>query len=336
MKKLLAVVLAAALALSAGACSSNQNSASDGTDSTAAQEKQKVTFVLDWGANTNHTGVFVAQKLGYYEEAGLDVTIADAPEDGATALVASGGAQFGVDFQDSLAPALNQGLPVTAVAAIIQHNTSGIVSKKGNGITTPKGLEGKTYATWDMPVEQAILKSIVETDGGDFSKVNLVPSTVTDVISALESNIDAVWIYYAWDGVATKVKGYETDYITIRDIDPVFDYYTPVIIANNDFLSRNPETAKKFMAATAKGYEYAIENPKEAADILLESAEGLDEDIVYESQEWLADQYKAEVEQWGYIDPKRWNAFYQWLNENNLVEKPLEENEGFTNEYLPE
>lgn len=332
MKKLLAVVLALALTLSTGACANDQN----GADSNTAQDKQKVTFVLDWGANTNHTGVFVAQKLGYYEEAGLDVTIADAPEDGATALVASGGAQFGVDFQDSLAPALNQGLPVTAVAAIIQHNTSGIVSKKGNGITSPKGLEGKTYATWDMPVEQAILKSIVETDGGDFSKVNLVPSTVTDVISALESNIDAVWIYYAWDGIAAKVKGYETEYITIRDIDPVFDYYTPVIIGNNDFLSQNPETAKKFMAATAKGYEYAIENPKEAAGILLESAEGLDEDIVYESQEWLADQYKAEVEQWGYIDPQRWNAFYQWLNENNLVEKPLEVNEGFTNEYLPD
>ena len=332
MKKLLAVVLALALALSTGACANDQN----GADSNTAQDKQKVTFVLDWGANTNHTGVFVAQKMGYYEEAGLDVTIADAPEDGATALVASGGAQFGVDFQDSLAPALNQGLPVTAVAAIIQHNTSGIVSKKGNGITSPKGLEGKTYATWDMPVEQAILKSIVETDGGDFSKVNLVPSTVTDVISALESNIDAVWIYYAWDGIAAKVKGYETEYITIRDIDPVFDYYTPVIIGNNDFLSQNPETAKKFMAATAKGYEYAIENPKEAAGILLESAEGLDEDIVYESQEWLADQYKAEVEQWGYIDPQRWNAFYQWLNENNLVEKPLEVNEGFTNEYLPD
>lgn len=332
MKKLLAVVLALALALSTGACANDQN----GADSNTAQDKQKVTFVLDWGANTNHTGVFVAQKMGYYEEAGLDVTIADAPEDGATALVASGGAQFGVDFQDSLAPALNQGLPVTAVAAIIQHNTSGIVSKKGNGITSPKGLEGKTYATWDMPVEQAILKSIVETDGGDFSKVNLVPSTVTDVISALESNIDAVWIYYAWDGIAAKVKGYETEYITIRDIDPVFDYYTPVIIGNNDFLSQNPETAKKFMAATAKGYEYAIENPKEAAGILLESAEGLDEDIVYESQEWLADQYKAEVEQWGYIDPQRWNAFYQWLNENNLVEKPLEINEGFTNEYLPD
>lgn len=332
MKKLLAVVLALALALSTGACANDQ----DVADSNTAQDKQKVTFVLDWGANTNHTGVFVAQKLGFYEEAGLDVTIADAPEDGATALVASGGAQFGVDFQDSLAPALNQGLPVTAVAAIIQHNTSGIVSKKGKGITSPKGLEGKTYATWDMPVEQAILKSIVETDGGDFSKVNLVPSTVTDVISALKSNIDAVWIYYAWDGIAAKVKGYETDYITIRDIDPVFDYYTPVIIGNNDFLSQNPETAKKFMAATAKGYEYAIENPKEAAGILLESAEGLDEDIVYESQEWLADQYKAEVEQWGYIDPQRWNAFYQWLNENNLVKKPLEVNEGFTNEYLPD
>ena len=58
--------------------------------------------------------------------------------------------------------------------------------------------------------------------------------------------------------------------------------------------------------------------------------------MVKASQEWLADQYKAEVDQWGYIDPERWNAFYNWLNENGLSEKEIPENYGFTNEYLSE
>lgn len=71
-------------------------------------------------------------------------------------------------------------MPVTAVAAVIQHNTSGIVSRKGEGMDRPKGMEGKTYATWEMPIEKAMVKNVVESDGGDFGKVKLVPSTVTD------------------------------------------------------------------------------------------------------------------------------------------------------------
>ena len=330
-KKLTALALAGVLTAGLCACgnSGQANGAADG-------EKKDITFVLDWTPNTNHTGLYVAEKMGYFDEAGLNVTIVQPPEDGATTMVASGQAQFGIDFQDYLAPVYtsDEEVPVTAVAAIIQHNTSGIISLKEDGIESPKGLEGKNYATWGLQLEQAILKNVVTADGGDFDKVNLIPEYVTDVPTALQQDIDAVWVYYAWDGISTKVAGLDTNMFYFKDITPEFDYYSPVIIANTDFLADDPDTAKAFLNAVRKGYEYAIENPDDAADILCEAVPELDPEMVKESQEWLADQYKAEVDQWGYIDPERWNAFYNWLNENGLSEKEIPENCGFTNDYL--
>ena len=329
-KKMLAVGMAAVMAV--GAAGSTMVSAAD-------NETEKITFVLDWTPNTNHTGLYVAESLGYFEDQGLEVEIVQPPEGGADALVASGRAQFGVSFQDSMAPGVagDNALPTTAVAALIQHNTSGIISRKGEGMDTPKGMEGKKYATWDGPIEVAMIQNVVEQDGGDFSKVEMIPSTVTDEVSALESgSVDAIWIFYAWAGVKFELTGAETDYFAFKDINPVFDYYTPVVIANNEFLEEEPETAKKFLTALRDGYEYAIENPQEAADILCEAAPELDPELVLASQEYLKDQYKAEVSQWGYIDPERWNAFYKWLNENGLTEAEIPENVGFSNDYLPE
>ena len=329
-KKMLAAGLAAVMTV--GAAGSTTVSAAD-------NETEKITFVLDWTPNTNHTGLYVAENLGYFEDQGLEVEIVQPPEGGADALVASGRAQFGVSFQDSMAPGVagDNALPTTAVAALIQHNTSGIISRKGEGMDTPKGMEGKKYATWDGPIEVAMIQNVVEQDGGDFSKVEMIPSTVTDEVSALESgSVDAIWIFYAWAGVKFELTGAETDYFAFKDINPVFDYYTPVVIANNEFLEEEPETAKKFLTALRDGYEYAIENPEEAADILCETAPELDPELVLASQEYLKDQYKAEVSQWGYIDPERWNAFYQWLNENGLTEAEIPENAGFSNDYLPE
>ena len=329
-KKMLAAGLAAVMTV--GAAGSTMVSAAD-------NETEKITFVLDWTPNTNHTGLYVAESLGYFEDQGLEVEIVQPPEGGADALVASGRAQFGVSFQDSMAPGVagDNALPTTAVAALIQHNTSGIISRKGEGMDTTKGMEGKKYATWDGPIEVAMIQNVVEQDGGDFSKVEMIPSTVTDEVSALESgSVDAIWIFYAWAGVKFELTGAETDYFAFKDINPVFDYYTPVVIANNEFLEEEPETAKKFLTALRDGYEYAIENPEEAADILCEAAPELDPELVLASQEYLKDQYKAEVSQWGYIDPKRWNAFYEWLNENGLTEVEIPENAGFSNDYLPE
>lgn len=299
---------------------------------------EKITFVLDWTPNTNHTGIYVADKLGYFAEEGLSVEIAQPPEDSSVMLVASGKADISISFQDSLAAAFSGGetLPVTAIAAVIQHNTSGIISRKGEGMDKPRGLEGHSYATWNGAIETATLKSVVEKDGGDFSKVNLIPSTVTDEVSALKTkSVDSIWVFYGWAGVKTELENLPTDYFEFRDIDPVFDYYTPVIIAGNSFLESRPEAAKAFMRAVSRGYEYAISNPEEAAEILCEAAPELDAELVKASQLYLADKYQAEASQWGIFDADRWNAFYEWVNENQLTENSVQLNYGFTNDYLP-
>lgn len=333
MKKILAVLLAVAMIVTLTACGTTQK---DGEKD--IKDLEKITFVLDWTPNTNHTGLYVAQEKGYFEAAGLAVNIVQPPEDGAEVLVASGKAQFGVSFQDSMAAALSgeNALPISAVAAVIQHNTSGIISRKGEGMDVPKGMEGHNYATWNGPIELATLKQVVEKDGGDFSKVELIPSMVTDEVSALKTkSVDSIWIFYGWAGVKTELEELETDYFAFADIDPVFDYYTPVIIGGNKFLEENPETAKAFLSALTKGYEFAMEHPDEAAEILCKANPELDKELVEASQNYLADKYQAEAEKWGYIDATRWNNFYNWINEKDLVETDIPENTGFTNEYLP-
>ena len=326
MKKVLALILALTMLLSLTAC--------------GGKEEETITFVLDWTPNTNHTGIYVALQKGWFEEAGLKVDVVQPPEGGSALLVASGKAQFAVTAQDSIAPALTgeNAMPLTTVAAILQHNTSGIVSRAGEGMDTPKGLEGHKYATWDSPVEKATIRQVMAADGGDFDKVELIPSTVTDEVSALKSgDVDAIWIFYGWAGIACEVAGLPIDYFDFADFDPVLDFYTPIIVSNNDWLADNPETAKAFLAALSRGYEYAAENPKEAADILMEAAPELksNAELVYRSQEYLAGEYIADAERWGEIDPNRWGGYFTWLNDNGLMETPLDPGMGFTNEYLP-
>lgn len=336
-KRMLAAALALGMAMSLAACGQKTG---DNTQD-GGKDLEKITFVLDWTPNTNHTGVYVAIANGYFEDAGLDVEVVQPPEDGAEVLVASGKAQFGVSFQDYIAPGLigDAPLPITAVAAIIQHNTSGIISRAGEGMDTPKGLEGHKYATWDLPVEKATIQQVMEADGGDFSKVELVPSTVTDEVSALQSkSVDAIWIYYGWAGIACEVAGLATDYFAFADIDPVFDFYTPVIIGNNTYLTEHTEESKAFMAALTQGYEYAMAHPEEAAQILMDAAPELksNEELVVASQKYLADQYQADAPRWGEMDAGRWSGFFTWLNDNQLLEGTVDPNAGFSNDYLPE
>ena len=310
----------------------------------SAEDKdlEKVTFCLDWTPNTNHTGLYVAQAQGYYEEAGLDVEIVQPPENGAALMCAAGQAQFAIEAQDTMAAslALDDPLGITAVAAIIQHNTSGIISRAGDGIDTPAGLTGKTYSTWESPIELAMLENVVNGDGGDFSQVTLILNDITDESAALAANqTDAIWVFEGWGYINSEVEGIDCDYFNFSDVNPVFDYYTPVIIANNDYLAENPEQAKAFMEATAKGYEYAAEHPEEAADMLIAgdntgSLKGAEE-LVKKSQEFLSAKYIDDADSWGVFDADRWNAFYGWLYENDLCEKDLT-GIGFSNDYLPQ
>ncbi len=201
-------------------------------------------------------------------------------------------------------------------------------------LITPKDMEGFSYATWDMEVEKAILRYVMEKDGGAYEGLNMIPSTVTDVVTALNTDVDLVWIYYAWDGIAAETQGIETNYINLADVDEALDFYSPVIIANDDYLESNPREARAFLAAVKKGYEFAMENPKEAAAILCEAVPELDKEIVAESQRWLADKYQVDAESWGVIDGARWDGFYRWLYDNGAIDREIPEGVGYTNEYL--
>lgn len=307
-----------------------------GGKSNGSDELTKVRFLLDWLPNTNHTGIYAAASLGYFAEEGLDVEIIQPGEGSALSLVAAGKADFCVTFQEEIASALasDSPLPVTAIAALIQHNTSGIISLAENNIVDPADMQGHSYATWDTPIEKAILGALIQEDGGDIAEVEMIPNTVTDVVTGLKTDIDMVWVYYAWDGIATELAGLETNFIDFGKENSALDFYTPVLAAADSYLEKNPETAKAFLRAAAKGYEYAIANPDKAAGILVEAAPELDPELVKASQTWLKDQYKADVAIWGYIEQERWDRFMNWMYENALIGNKLDSGAGFTNEYL--
>lgn len=328
--KLIAFLLVLTILFSA--CGSNGEKVTEETG-----ELKDVTLVLDWTPNTNHTGIYVALEKGYYKDEGINLEIVQPSEGGAESLVGTGYAEFGISFQDYLVHALvgNAKMPLVSIAAILQHNHSGIMSRAGEGIDRPLGMEGKKYATWDLPVEQKIIDVVMEKDGGDFENVEKIPSTVLDEVTALNSKeVDAIWVYYGWAGIAAEVRDFDTDYFEFRDIDPTFDYYSPIIITNEDLIEKDPELVQAFMNATKKGYEFAIENPEESAEILLSADNALSKDLVKASQEWMKDKYKDEGVEWGYVDPERWGRFFQWLNEEELLEEEVSPEAGFTNEFV--
>jgi ABC-type nitrate/sulfonate/bicarbonate transport system substrate-binding protein len=296
-----------------------------------------IRVLLDWTPNTNHTGLFVALENGWYAQEGLNVTITQPPEDEALILLASGMAEFAVSFQESLGPAIakdRDALPVTAVAAIISHNTSGIMSLARSTINSPRDLVGKRFASWETPLVTAVVREIVQNDGGDFNAVRMIPNFATDAFSALQTDIDAIWIYYAWDGISAEVNGIDINYLDLGTIDARLDFYTPVLVTSTQWANANSQAAKKFLSVTSRGYNFAINNPVEAAEILLKYAPELDRELVVRSQEYLRTRYQDDASRWGEIDPQRWGNFYRWMYEQGLLEKDIREG-GFTNEYLP-
>lgn len=295
-----------------------------------------IDFILDWTPNTNHTGLYVAKEKGYFKEAGVDVDIKLPPEDSSSDLIINGKAPFGVYFQDYMAKKLEKGAGITAVAAIVEHNTSGVISKKEANILEPKDLVGKKYGTWNDPTELGMIKTLMEAQGADFSKLELVPNNDSNSITPIANGLfDAAWIYQGWDGILAKSQGMDTNFFYMRDFAKEFDYYSPVIIANNDYLKANADEAKKVIQAIKKGYQYAMEHPEEAADILIKNAPELKNkrDFVLESQKYLSSQYAENKEKWGQFDADRWNAFYAWAKDKGLLKEDLKD-KGFTNDFV--
>lgn len=297
---------------------------------------EPVTVVLDYLPNTNHTGLYAALDLGYYEEAGLDVNIIE-PADGVTAtLIAEGKGDFGISYQEDVIYALDseEALPIKAIATIIQHNTSGFASYKDKNILSPKDFEGKIYAGWGAPSEEAVIKAVMDNAGADFSQLSMVTSDGSGY-SVLKDKVDLMWFYWAWDGIAAELAGVPVNYIELKELDPRLDYYTPVIITNNNLIENNPDLAKKFMEATAKGYEYAIENAVEAAKVIHQYAPDYDLEMLTKSQEYLAEKYSEGAEAWGIMKDEVWQNYMEFMKDYDLIKNEIEPENCYTNTFLP-
>lgn len=296
---------------------------------------EKVKVVLDWTPNTNHTGLYVAKEKGYFKEQGLDVDIIPPGAGGADTMIASGSVPFGVSIQESITQARTQGVPIVSLAAIIQHNTSGFAAPAGKNIKSPKDFEGKTYGGFGAPSEKAVIDSIMRKENADIEKVKIVNIGEADYFTATKRDIDFAWIFYGWTGIEAELKNEPLDMIYVNKYSDKLDYYTPVIATNEDMIKNKPETVKKFMTAVSRGYQFAIDKPEEAADILLKCVPDLDKELVQKSQKWLSPRYQDDAPRWGEQKLSVWQNYSDWMVENKLLEKPLEAEKAFTNDFLP-
>ncbi|WP_298403144.1 ABC transporter substrate-binding protein [uncultured Chloroflexus sp.] len=294
---------------------------------------------LDWTPNTNHTGLYVAQDKGYYAQQGLAVEILGAQEGGTVEqLVAAGRLDFGISYQEGVTQARVEGVPIVSIAAIIQHNTSGFASRAEEGITSPRDFIGKKYGAFGSPVEEAVIRGLLECVGAgeQFDQVKFVDIGSSDFFVATERDeVDFVWIFKGWTGIEAEVRGVPLNIVMMNDVQCIPDYYTPVIITSEKLIAERPDLVRRFLAATSAGYRFAIEQPAEAADILLKAAPELDAELVRRSQQYLAGQYQAEAPRWGEQKLAVWRTYAQWMAERNLIARMIEPEKAFTNDFLP-
>lgn len=306
--------------------------------SAATGSARKVSVMLDWVPNTNHTGLYVAQERGYFKEQGLNVEILPLAEGGSVEqIVGNGKVQFGISSSEPLAKARSEGIPILSIAPIIQHNTSGFASLKKANISRPKDFEGKRYGSFGSPTEKALIGTLMQADGGDVSKVTFVEIGDSDFLTlAAKGQVDFAWVFEGWEVIDGRLRGLELNYIPLTAWKQVIpDYYTPIFITNEAMTQTNGDLIKKFLAATSKGYTDAIADPKSAGDILAKATPETNTTLIQQSQAYLAKQYQADAPKWGYQKAEVWRAFGAFMTDEKLLAKPFDPSKAFTTAFLP-
>jgi putative hydroxymethylpyrimidine transport system substrate-binding protein len=320
-------VLAAALGLAA--CGEKSEDAS-----TAAQP---LSLTLDFYPNADHAGIYMAQKLGYFEEAGLDLSI-DTPSDPAAPLklVAAGQSDLAISYEPEVALAHDRGLEVIAIGALVNRPLTSLIWLAKSGIKGVGDLKGKTVATAGIPYQEAFLKTIlarVKLSTSDVKAVNvgfgLLPALLGGSAEAMLGGYSNV------EGVDLRRRG-KDPVVTPVDQLGIPTYDELVLVANRKKLEEEPERFRLFIAALARGTEAAAKNPKAATKAVLEANHGLDPKLteaeVTATLPVLSS--RLETKPFGYMDPARWKTFAGWMRDNGLIESLPEPGELLSNSYL--
>ncbi len=323
MKNKIKVIIALALILVGVVAffALNDKNKKDDQNASNTNKLQEFNFALDYTPNTNHTGIYTALKKGWYKDEGIDLKIlpysSSVPTD---KLVASKKADAGIGFTEGVVSSAGAGTPVVSIASVIAHNTSVIIARKDAGITTPKDLDGKTYGGYGAPYEKPVMTQVIKNAGGKGEYKEVVVDT--GPIEALESKqVDFAWVYEGWEGIQAEQLGLDVVKFQLTDFG-IPDYATPNIITSPETIDQKKELLQKFMRATAKGYEYARQNPDETAQILIDSVDPgtfANNDLVFKSQKYLSERYQDTDKKWGVTDASFWEMYPQFMLDNKAV-----------------
>ncbi|TMC61744.1 MAG: ABC transporter substrate-binding protein [Chloroflexota bacterium] len=307
------------------------------------QKMTTMKLALDWTPNTNHTGIYVALKKGWYRDEGINLQLLPYSANvSADVLVSSGKADVGISSTEGIVAdaAVNQ--PVVSIAAIIQHNTSALITLANSGITRPRDLSGKVYGGFGAPYESAVVGEIIKQDGGTGQFKNVTLNV--DAMQALESRrIDFVWVFEGWEVIQAQRAGVKLHIFPITNYG-VADYYTPNIITSPNEIKQKPDLLRRFMAATAKGYEYTRTHAQDSAQMLLSAnPQGTfpDPGLVFASQEFLSPRYADPGRKWGWQDAAAWHGYPQFIINSNGIDDAaghpihsMDFNRLYTNQFL--
>lgn len=289
----------------------------------------KLKVVLDWFPNTNHTGYLLAQKRGWFKEASLDVEIFGEVH-GEMELH---GGDFVCGPEIAMLECRERGINLTGIAVMTQKCDSGIVSLKEAGITRPRELEGKRLTHWTPAWFHAAIRRVVEADGGDYDKINLVNLDVGDIIATLGNVADATWVYENWENQELLEAGKEINYFNLGDVDPIFDFCAPAMAASEEVLRDRPDAVRRFLKVLDRAYREVAAHPEETVmevrDMLPADAS---ESLLIRSQKHLAPILLDQEGRWGRIDAQRWNRMADFLVECGVISKRTERE--FTNDYF--
>ena len=227
--------------------------------------------MLDWYPNALHSFLYVAIEKGYYADEGLKVNIRfPSNANDAISLVAAGQADIGLYYQQDVIQArAEQNVPVKSIGAVVQGPLNIVLSLKDKNITSAKDLVGKTIGYAGTELSEALIRSIMQYVGADYSDVTMVDVGFDLMSSMTTGNVDAtIGCLVNHEVPQMEEEGFEVNWFAL-DSYGVPTYYEGVFLANDDAIANDSETLSAFLRASAKGFADMKADPEGALKTLL-------------------------------------------------------------------
>lgn len=300
-------------------------------------QRERLDLMLDFYVNPDHAGLLVAERRGYFEQAGLDLDLR-VPSDPAAPLkqVAAGRADLAISYEPEVITARSQGLPVRAIASIVDEPLTSLIWLPDSGIADPTDLSGKTVATAGIPYQADYLNTILDAAGVPAASVTQVNVGLGLLPALLGGRADAILGGFRnIEGVDLTRRGYNPTVLPVDRVGvPTYDEL--VLVASEETIDQRAEALTLFIAALAKGTAVAVRNPALATSAVLAAGEGLDPSLTAAEVEATLPLLEApRSAPYGWMNANEWANFAAWMKAKGLIGELPATDETITTEMLP-